>query len=160
VSVHHSAVLDTPRTDHWDLSGACRNADPELFFAERGAAGRVQQVRDAKAVCGRCQVREICLAYAMSRPDLDGVLGGTTEKERHVMRSRAKRAAAVRPISELLADRIEAVRVVPRGPSRLDMEAFPTRPTPPAFTPWEQAEHRRVLEEALKGFDDAGREAS
>lgn len=126
MSIYHSAVLDTPRADHWDLSGACRTADPDLFFAERGAAGRVQQVRDAKAVCGRCEVREICLADAMARPDLDGVLGGTTEKERHVLRGRAKRAASARPISELLADVIEEV-------------AAPVRAHPPIVDPAEQA---------------------
>ena len=43
------------------------------------AAGRL--IAGAKAVCGRCLVRVMCLAYAMATGQ-DGVWGGTTDYER------------------------------------------------------------------------------
>jgi hypothetical protein len=46
-------------TWEWQEQGACREADPELFFHpqnERGLA-RLRRDRAAKAVCARCDVR-------------------------------------------------------------------------------------------------------
>jgi WhiB family redox-sensing transcriptional regulator len=49
----------------WIVRGACRQADPELFFpiAAKGPAER--QVAAAKAICGPCAVRANCLSYAL-----------------------------------------------------------------------------------------------
>ena len=58
--------------------GACRQADPELFFliaAVTSTAAR--QAEAAKAVCGLCAVRANCLSYALeARPE--GIWGGIT----------------------------------------------------------------------------------
>jgi WhiB family redox-sensing transcriptional regulator len=70
---------------------ACLGADPDMFFPAKG-----ENPRAARALCGRCDVREACLAEALSRDagrDL-GVWGGTTERERIRMRQRAMRRAA------------------------------------------------------------------
>jgi len=46
--------------------GACRQADPELFFPIGATAGpAARQVEAAKAVCGSCAVRANCLSYAL-----------------------------------------------------------------------------------------------
>jgi WhiB family transcriptional regulator, redox-sensing transcriptional regulator len=51
---------------------------PELtWFPERG-----QPSAPAKAVCGRCLVQRECLDYALADPDLMGVWGGTSQRDR------------------------------------------------------------------------------
>jgi WhiB family transcriptional regulator, redox-sensing transcriptional regulator len=72
----------------WMVRGACRQADPELFFpiaAVRGQAAR--QVEAAKAVCGPCAVRANCLSYALEAMP-EGIWGGTTLDERRKARRR------------------------------------------------------------------------
>ena len=51
---------------NWMAGGACRQADPELFFpASSVTSPGPRQVELAKAVCASCPVRAACLAYAM-----------------------------------------------------------------------------------------------
>jgi hypothetical protein len=61
------AVREDARTGSvkWMAYGACRGTDPELFFPVSVTGASVEQVSSAKAVCGRCQVRENCLSYAL-----------------------------------------------------------------------------------------------
>lgn len=71
-------------TWEWQELGACREADPELFFHpqnERGLA-RLRRDRAAKAVCARCDVRVQCADYAIRAREPYGVWGGLTEEER------------------------------------------------------------------------------
>jgi WhiB family redox-sensing transcriptional regulator len=71
-------------TWEWQEQGACREADPELFFHpqnERGLA-RLRRDRAAKAVCARCDVRIECADYAIRSREPYGVWGGLTEEER------------------------------------------------------------------------------
>jgi WhiB family redox-sensing transcriptional regulator len=49
----------------------CRQADPELFFAEAPA-----DVEAAKALCLDCPIQEACLAGALERREPWGVWGG------------------------------------------------------------------------------------
>jgi len=49
----------------------CREADPELFFAEAPA-----DVETAKALCMPCPLRTACLAAALDRAEPWGVWGG------------------------------------------------------------------------------------
>jgi WhiB family redox-sensing transcriptional regulator len=66
----------------WRALSACRETDPELFFplSPRGP-GLVQTAR-AKVVCGRCEVLDQCLQFALSTGQEFGVWGGTSEDER------------------------------------------------------------------------------
>lgn len=73
----------------WQDKARCAETDPELFFPENGVNGR--RVRQARQACWQCEVRAECLAYALSRPGTDGIWGGTTERERRVMRKAARR---------------------------------------------------------------------
>jgi WhiB family transcriptional regulator, redox-sensing transcriptional regulator len=73
----------------WMSRGACLREDPELTFPvseTHAAAGR--QITAAKAVCGRCLVRVMCLACALATGQ-DGVWGDD--------RLRASRLALRRP---------------------------------------------------------------
>jgi hypothetical protein len=67
----------------WYADAACLGVDPDLFFPEKG-----QNDDDAKAVCGGCDVRAECLAYALERRNLVGVWGATNANERDKRRRR------------------------------------------------------------------------
>jgi WhiB family redox-sensing transcriptional regulator len=68
-----------PVADHPDR--ACNGvADPEIFFPGR-IAGHVDY-RPARAVCGRCPVREPCLQWAIETRQQHGFWGGATPDER------------------------------------------------------------------------------
>jgi len=72
----------------WRSRAACRSVDPDLFFpsADSGPAYAVQ-VAEAKAVCGRCPVRDECLVEAIERLPY-GIAGGRTPEERRRYRDR------------------------------------------------------------------------
>jgi WhiB family redox-sensing transcriptional regulator len=57
--------------------GLCAQTDPEAFFPEQGGS-----TREAKRVCGRCEVQPECLEYALDTRQRYGVWGGLSERER------------------------------------------------------------------------------
>lgn len=68
----------------WQEHGACRTADPTLFFHpqnERGSS-RMRRDRAAKAVCASCPVRVECADYAVRSREPYGVWGGLSEEDR------------------------------------------------------------------------------
>lgn len=75
----------TNHATDWRADGACRSADPELFFP---IATGVVAVRKALRICAGCEVRQQCLDFAMRSGEMNGVWGGTTAEER----LRARRA--------------------------------------------------------------------
>jgi WhiB family redox-sensing transcriptional regulator len=73
-----------PESD-WQQHALCATVDPELWFPEKGGAGRV-----AKEMCMKCPVRRACLEYALDTNERFGIWGGFSERERRVIaRSRA-----------------------------------------------------------------------
>jgi WhiB family transcriptional regulator, redox-sensing transcriptional regulator len=66
----------------WMDQGACRGSATRVFFVERGAGS----AKEARAICRSCPVEAECLAYALSDPEVAGVWGATTERERRAMR--------------------------------------------------------------------------
>jgi WhiB family redox-sensing transcriptional regulator len=71
----------------WVLEGACIDEDPNLFFP---GPGELNTERAAKAICDRCDVKDKCLEYAMSRVQVFGIWGGMNERERRRARSQAR----------------------------------------------------------------------
>ena len=69
----------------WQSLAACRGTGPDRHFPARGAS-----LVATRALCASCTVRSECLAYALADPDLAGVWGGTTDRERRRMRRDAK----------------------------------------------------------------------
>jgi WhiB family redox-sensing transcriptional regulator len=65
----------------WRRHAACRGLDQNLFYPERG-----EDVRVARAVCATCPVIGECLEHALTWPETLGIWGGTTVRERRVMR--------------------------------------------------------------------------
>ncbi|MER6302438.1 WhiB family transcriptional regulator [Kitasatospora sp. NPDC001539] len=71
----------------WQIRGACRTVDTNLFFHptnERGAAAK-QREQVAKSVCARCPVLAECREYALEVREPYGVWGGLTEDERRAL---------------------------------------------------------------------------
>jgi len=65
----------------WQADARCVQADPEIFFPERGGSSRA-----ARAVCNECPVLEQCLQYALQNREQFGIWGGTSERERRKLR--------------------------------------------------------------------------
>lgn len=71
----------------WQQEGACREADPRLFFhpeSERGPA-KLARDRAAVAVCAGCPVIEQCRRHGLSVREPYGVWGGLTQDDREVI---------------------------------------------------------------------------
>jgi WhiB family redox-sensing transcriptional regulator len=68
----------------WQLDGACRQANPELFFNPEGERDRARRFRAslAIAVCNGCPVLRQCRDHALQVREPYGVWGGMTESER------------------------------------------------------------------------------
>ena len=74
----------------WHELAACQYTDPEAFFPEKGGS-----TREAKRVCRGCEVRALCLEYALENNERFGIWGGLSERERRcVPRGDAEEAAA------------------------------------------------------------------
>ncbi len=68
----------------WQTDALCAQTDPEAFFPEKGGS-----TRDAKKVCGACNVKAQCLEYALASDERFGIWGGLSERERRRLRKRA-----------------------------------------------------------------------
>ncbi|MVO87899.1 WhiB family transcriptional regulator [Streptomyces sp. p1417] len=75
-----SAPAAGPRPG-WQTDALCAQTDPDLFHPAVD-----KPVREAKRICAACPVRDDCLAYALARPDIQGIWGGTTARDRGRLR--------------------------------------------------------------------------
>lgn len=70
----------------------CAETYPDAFFSEDPldgvmiARGSYTYEREAKQICFSCEYRIECLTFAVERPELVGIWGGSTEGERRRMR--------------------------------------------------------------------------
>lgn len=75
--------------DGWVAFARCgEEGAPNMFPHEKDADG----LEAARAACGRCVVRDACLAAAMTNGEQHGVWGGLTAGERTDLRRRTRRA--------------------------------------------------------------------
>jgi WhiB family redox-sensing transcriptional regulator len=74
----------------WQLLGACRGQDTELFFHPEGERGSRRSSREAaaKAVCAQCPVLHLCREHALASREPYGVWGGLSETEREAVYAR------------------------------------------------------------------------
>lgn len=56
---------------------ACIDADPEMFYKEKGGG-----VEPARKICRTCEVRVLCLNYAIHNKEKSGVWGAMSPRER------------------------------------------------------------------------------
>lgn len=74
-------------------SPPCAESFPDAFFPDEPLEGSLHPKRtgysyerEAKQICSECEFKVECALYAMARPDLIGIWGGTTEKDRSKIR--------------------------------------------------------------------------
>ena len=72
----------------WRYHAACRDVDPELFFPIGNTGPALLQIDEAKQVCRRCPVMELCLQWAIESGQDAGVWGGMSEDERRALKRR------------------------------------------------------------------------
>ena len=89
--------LPGPNADIWDwqLQGACRGENPDIFFHPEGERGpaRAARERAAKAICATCPVIAQCAAHALSVQEPYGVWGGLGEDDREAIYAAKKSAS-------------------------------------------------------------------
>lgn len=73
--------------DSWTQHGACRSYLTDIFFPH---SNHPFDVAPAKAICASCPVIDQCAEYALSLPDVQGVWGGMSEKDRSRARARTR----------------------------------------------------------------------
>jgi WhiB family redox-sensing transcriptional regulator len=78
----------------WQLEGACREADPRLFFHPEGERGPARRKRDEAAVkvCAGCPVIQECRNHGLTVREPYGVWGGLTEEDREEVYAQERRA--------------------------------------------------------------------
>lgn len=67
----------------WSERALCSQTDPEAFFPPKGSPGK-----EAKRICGRCEVTQKCLDHALDHNIRFGIWGGLTERERRKLKRR------------------------------------------------------------------------
>jgi WhiB family redox-sensing transcriptional regulator len=81
--LHMHTDTMTPADSAWQEQALCAQTGADFFFPEPGSS-----VREAKRICGMCEMRSACLEYALNNDERFGVWGGLSEKERHQLRRR------------------------------------------------------------------------
>ena len=76
----------------WRNTASCREADPTIFFTIGSPGRALNQIAAAKAVCGDCSVKALCLEFALKTNQDSGVWGGASEEERRELRRERNRA--------------------------------------------------------------------
>lgn len=71
----------------WRADAACRDTPHVDFFPGLG-----ETTLPAKAVCETCLVRAECLQYALANEEMFGIWGGTSERQRRIMRREIRKA--------------------------------------------------------------------
>lgn len=77
---------DLLRRPLWHRQAACRGGGTAAFFPHPG-----DSLVAARRVCARCAVRVECRESAIAEPGLQGFWGGTSERDRRLIR-RERRA--------------------------------------------------------------------
>lgn len=82
LAMHFDTIIP-PRTPvpAWQAQALCAQTGADFFFPEPGSS-----VREAKRICGMCEMRAACLEYALDNDERFGVWGGLSEKERLELR--------------------------------------------------------------------------
>ena len=129
------APLLDPDEVAWQDRALCAEVDGEMFFPEKGGS-----TKEAKQVCGACEVRPECLEYALDHAEPFGIWGGLSERERRRLKRtrpapRPVRAKANTRPSNARPSRFPGVtwqgtrwtaRWTPPGEARVYLGSFPS----------------------------------
>lgn len=67
--------------EEWMDDAACAQVGSEMFFPEKGGS-----TREAKRICGGCDVRAECLEYALKNDERYGIWGGVSDRDRRKLK--------------------------------------------------------------------------
>jgi WhiB family redox-sensing transcriptional regulator len=67
-------------------SALCSQVDADLWFPSGFGITPRQMEAKAKSVCANCPVSRPCLEMALADPHIEGVWGGTSDKDRRRIR--------------------------------------------------------------------------
>lgn len=86
---------------HWQTLTACGGEDPEIFAYADNKPGNAYSLQEAREICGRCVVKEECLAETMKLQDFNLFRAGLTIDElRALARQNARRIHSNRRASD------------------------------------------------------------
>jgi WhiB family redox-sensing transcriptional regulator len=71
----------------FDQYAECSDKDRDIFFPEKSGS-----TKEAKAICATCDIKPVCLEYAIIKNEKFGIWGGTGEGERRKIRKQRKLA--------------------------------------------------------------------
>jgi len=100
VTISHTTDLDVPEDTAWAADAVCAHVvrpDYDPWYAHPYRDDDL--VAEAKAFCAACPVLNPCRAWALSRPQEQGVWGGMTEDERTQHRKAVHRRNSRRKVS-------------------------------------------------------------
>ncbi|MFH9425463.1 WhiB family transcriptional regulator [Streptomyces sp. NPDC017529] len=89
VRTAYAPSADLPVNANWREHAVCKEEDPDLFFPIGNTGPALLQIEEAKAVCRRCPVMEICGLWALESSEKHGVWGGMSEDDRRRIKRRA-----------------------------------------------------------------------
>lgn len=75
----------------FDGTQNCAGKPLARYFPPNGIHG--EQIRHITRGCDGCPFQQPCLDYALARPDVYGIWGGTTKADRDHIRRRGRRTA-------------------------------------------------------------------
>jgi WhiB family redox-sensing transcriptional regulator len=67
----------------WMKDAGCKGNTKADFFPIHG---QTEQSKLAYSICSRCNVKTECLNYAVERPEIMGIWGGTSHRQRRKIR--------------------------------------------------------------------------
>ena len=74
-----------------DFPGAlCAQTDPDMFFPIGENGKHYANLDAARAICHRCEHIADCLTWALDQYPTDGIIAGTTLRERRALRQKGK----------------------------------------------------------------------
>src|SRR5262249_26877688 len=109
----------TGSATNWRSAGACRSADPDLFFPISSVGPAQRQITRAKLICGGGGVRQEGLDFPPPPNQTYGISGGTTPEDRPRARPRQSPAPPAPP-REVGGRRTGRGRLLSPGPAARD----------------------------------------
>jgi len=78
-----SSPLEVFEVLQWMKDAGCKGNTEADFFPE---SGYTKESQLAYKICSQCNVKTECLNYAVDRPELLGIWGGTSHRQRRHIR--------------------------------------------------------------------------
>jgi WhiB family redox-sensing transcriptional regulator len=94
LDVYSELELFFPKIPVPDFRGDCKGMPTDWWFPEHAPSGNEnEKYESARAICAGCAVKSECLDFAISFPNLQGMWGGMSPRQRVAERRRRYRAS-------------------------------------------------------------------